>query len=103
MPDLVRIDGRSGVARAIKRTIAQLRRDLGITRHLSRAEAAAVEACATTIVMSDMAMKRAMLGEIAIADAVRAVSTARRARRDLRSIKPAEEPELTYDDIVGAS
>ena len=100
MPDLVRIDGRSAVARKIKTTAAQLKRELDLGRRLSFAEAAAVESCATATVMADEAMKRAMLGEVPIADAVRSVSTARRAKRDLKSIKPHEEQLPSYDELM---
>ena len=97
----IELDGRTRVARRLKRTIGEIKNTLGVGRRLSNDEIAAVERAALASVMAEVAMAQALTGTVPVVDATRAASNARRARSDLaKAIKPKPERELTLREML---
>lgn len=99
----IELDGRTRVARRLKRTVGELKNTLAVGRRLSNDEVAAVERAALASVVAEVALVQALAGTVPVVDATRAASNARRARNDLlKAIKPKPEPELTLAEMLEA-
>lgn len=100
-PKLTRIDGRSAPARRIKAVAARLKGEINAGRRWSNAELDLLRRTALAIVLAEESQRRALQGQMPVADAVKAAGAARRAERDLRHfVVPKAVPEPTYDELI---
>jgi hypothetical protein len=104
MPSLTRIDGRSAPARRIKAVAERLKREISAGRRWSNAELDLLRRTALAVVLAEESTRRALQGELPVADAVKAAGSARRAERDLRNaVVPKPEPELSLGELLQAA
>ena len=100
LPTLTRIDGRSAPARRIKAVAARLKREINAGRRWSDAELDLLRRTALAVVLAEESTRRALQGELPVADAVKAAGSARRAERDLRhAVVPKAAPEPTLAEL----
>jgi hypothetical protein len=70
LPSLTRLDGRSAPARRIKAVTARLKREINAGRRWSNSELDLLRRTALSVVLAEESTRRALQGNLPVADAV---------------------------------